>query len=307
MPRTYVINNKYIGLEINSNMISNKSNPSYEVVSRSKDPEVSKNDLFVMMEPLSLNDKDDKYEFKYEGIISSVGQTIQLPTSIKDQIENENRKARNEPPLSPEYSRKIELEIIKALPGHNYFDDYAYSLLTVRNYNKPIIHFQQKHRIIDHNDFESITNGWVYIARTAFGKIVNALPRPNRLEFTLYVMNRFKTNDLRGLPYTELLEFLFDYIEKHLHSQGKLLVASDNIIQNELSNTGIPHQEVGFIDEELNKSNLLYIQAGYFRTLFETDQKYNLLNTLNSGIRNSPQETRFDKLFKKRLWPLHLN
>jgi hypothetical protein len=80
MPRTYVINNKYIGLEINSNMIAKKSHPSYEVVSRSKDPEVSKNDLFVMMEPLSLNDKDDKYEFKYEGIISSVGQTIQLPT-----------------------------------------------------------------------------------------------------------------------------------------------------------------------------------------------------------------------------------
>ena len=190
-------------------------------------------------------------------------------------------------------------------PNHS-LDRLSFSLVSIDNYNKPISHFQQQIRNIDFEDYETIKAGWVFLARTAFAKIANALPKRNRFEFWLRMDKEYKIQQDKPLDYVKLFELLYDYIDARIFSRGRLLIASDDMLRAnwpELSENALT--EIGFSDEAGNRDSIR-VQADRFRTLFE-EGKPELLKQLNDEVmRNVASETRFINLFKNKPLPLIL-
>lgn len=302
MPRNFVLNDKYIESGFNKPLVE-KTSVKFDLISRRKATELSEDDNFILLHETQKED----FEFQFDGIITNVGKAIELPISEKDQLENEKRRNRKQDPLPREYKREIDLYIQEKLQGINKFNDYVYSLLTIENYKKPITHFEQKNRLINNQDYETIKNGWIYISRTAFGKIINSLPYSNRLEFTLFVMKEFNQTTFTKLDYNKLLIFLFEYIDTHILSQGILITESFKLLEN-LNDPNIPLNDIGFIlDSTSSNSDSLKTQSDYFNVLFDFEKQVKMIDTIKQDIISNAQEERFQKLFQKRTWPLYLN
>lgn len=204
------------------------------------------------------------------------------------------------------YNHYFDFEVKAILNKNNKLSELEYSLPVVENYHKPEVHFQSQYRTLPKNDFDTIVNGWVYATRTVFGKLVNALPRQNKLEFMIEAMDHFSTIDFKDTSLIDGLDFLYRYIEHRILSRGKLLVATDGIIKNELKDL-LPPNDVGFIDPETNSIQNISNQADIFKNLFKLEKEKSLKSSLEDTLKkNRELEARFQKLFIRRAWPVDL-
>lgn len=299
MPRNFIINNKNIDIHYKANNIA-----TYEVISHEQEIDLAAKDKFVLLE----NKNDESPEFTKQGIIENITNPVLVPLT-RDIIEKNKQLAlNNKPPLPREYLRTVKIKIDQTLTGNNLFEDYIYSLLVIHNYADPLIHVKQKSKLITPFDFETITQGKIYVSRTAFGKLVNALPIDNKFEFTLYAMKEFKTTTFRKIDYLSLLAFLINYIEVHILSVGNLLLETNTIIENDLVSSGMPIDEIGFIDEETGQSNLINEQAKRFKKLFDLEKQIAFFAKIkDNATQNKDIEKEFEKTFHNRPWPLNLN
>ncbi|MGI4751266.1 MAG: hypothetical protein ACRYFB_11580 [Janthinobacterium lividum] len=112
--------------------------------------------------------------------------------------------------------------INKTLEVNNSLNDLKYSLKAVDNFGKHQKYFEQQFRQLIDTDFKTITNGYIYTARTVFGKLVNSIPRQNKLEFMLNAMEKFKTIDFTKIPLLEGIDFLINYLNRRILSWGKV-------------------------------------------------------------------------------------
>jgi hypothetical protein len=297
--RHFIINDRNI-------ILNNKGNnkAEFEIISAEKGIDLAVKDKYVLLN----NKPDETSKFTSDGEIEAITSAKEVPLTNEELEKNKQLRLERKPLLPKKYSRFITLNIQEILEGNNYFDDYVYSLLSVTDFSKPLVHFKQKTRIISATDFDTIVESKVYVARTAFGKLVNSLPKENKFEFSLYVMKRFNTTNFKKINYVDLLDFLMDYIEKHVLSMGDLLVETNGMIKNQLLDTGINYQEVGFIDEESQKFNLLNVQAERFSVLFSLENEIELIKRIRENIKmNGETENKFEELFKNHQWPLNLN
>ncbi len=209
------INTKYVTINpIPSNVaVNRRQKRSFFISSAVNELSIRNDDKLIIAAPIY---KDLK--FTEEAVVTKTGDVRIIKPSLKE-VE-ENNKA-SKPPLKEKYEHPFELEIIKQLSENNTLNDLEYSLQSVYSYHKPIVHFQQQFRALNKNDFETIVNGWVYSARTVFGKLANAMPRQNKLELMLQAMDKFNTVDFAKISLLEGLNFLYDYIDRRILSRGR--------------------------------------------------------------------------------------
>lgn len=213
---------------------------------------------------------------------------------------------RGGPPPRKTYRHSFEISINEKLEQNNLLSELEYSLKEVYRYNNPSVHFHTQYRDLMEEDYDTIIQGWIYTIRTVFGKLVNSIPRQNKLEFMLQAMNEFSTIDFAEVPLKEGLDFLHNYIEKRILNRGRLLVETNRIVKEKLNDLLIPH-EVGFINPETKRHNNLNTQAEYFEKLFSLERKHDLKKYVQNTIsENSQLESRFDKIFKNATWPIDL-
>ena len=226
-----------------------------------------------------------------------------MPPSIEEIAKSAEARR---PRPADSYHHYFSYLIDKQLNQNNTLTDLEYSLESVNNFSEPIRHFQTQYRKLIEDDFETIVNGWIYATRTVFGKLVNSIPRQNKLEFMLQAIDRFDTIEFKSVPLLDGLDFLNEFIETRILSRGKLLVATNRLISKKLNDL-FDKDEVGFIDPMTEKSNRIAPQAAIFEQLLALENDVNLKTNLNKAIHaNEDLESRFEKQFSKKSWPIDL-
>jgi hypothetical protein len=272
-----VINTKYVDfISANQQNYSTKGFEGTFFIRSSMDQIGIKEDDEVIVASLI----EDDLSFVSEGIITKVKQIDKINPS--SQLISQ-KKEEGLPAPKEYYHHNFKIQITKGLKNNNLLSDLEYSIKSVYRFNKPIIHFQQQFRDLSKQDYDTIVHGWIYTARTTFGKLVNAIPRQNKLEFMLQAMDHFSTVDFIHISLNDGLNFLYDYIDRRILSRGRLLVETNTLIKNHLSNI-VPTNEIGFVNPKTEKSDSLSAQAEVFENLFELDAKSDLRHEIKKGI-----------------------
>lgn len=286
------VNTKYVTIspKVNYGKIGEKG--TFYVISTMTDLSIDQDTSLVIVE----ENKSD-FTFTKKGVISSKGEIIPFIGSSK-KSSSQNISS---------YKHLFDYEIEGFLTKNNKLSDLEYSLKSVYRYNSPEVHFHAQIRKLETEDYDTITNGWIYTIRTLFGKLVNALPRQNKLEFMLQCMDRFRTIDFKEVSLFQGYEFLNSYIERRIHSKGRLLVEIDEMLRTNLGNI-LPQNEIGFINTDNQVGNNISIQANMFKDLFTADLK---LKSTNEQLRRyqlakDTVEKRFEKIFESESWPIDL-
>ncbi len=236
-------------------------------------------------------------KFQSYGKIDAVAKNGQIP------------HRHSEKDLKPKNSFTVSGEITNKLTKTNSITDLSYSLLRINSYIKPQNHFKHQLTTVNKNDYETIVKGLIYISRTAFGKIVNSLPHPYKLEFKLLAIQEFKKDELINVEYIKLLDFLHKYLDNKILSKGRILIETDKLIKKKLSDI-IPVSDIGFYGKN-KEGKIVYDsideQARIFRELFDIDANNEIINEIKKAIKENKEiENRFNKLFKRKPLPLYL-
>jgi hypothetical protein len=194
----------------------------------------------------------------------------------------------------------------KDLETRNRLSDLAFSLVTVKQYANPFKHFSRSHQVIPPEDFETISKGLIYFARTAFGKIANALPYENRLELRLIILDRYPSDFDAKNNYPVLLEILSEYIERRILSRGKQLVAINQKAQ-EIFRDDAFVKKIAFGNENSIEVDFVYEHAKKFEWLFKNGKPEILTRIIQEVKVGSENESRFIRLFRNRAIPLNLD
>ena len=298
--KSIAINTKYVQFPlVEGKTVANEGfKGSFFIKSEMEDIGVREEMSVIVARP-----EGEDLKFESEGIIDRV-KNIETIRPSREKIDK--AKAEGRPLPKNEYHHYFDISILKALKLTNLLSDLEYSLKFVDRFNKPIVHFQQQVRELNEKDFETIINGYIYTARTAFGKLINSIPRENKLEFMLQAMNRFDTIDFRKVPLEDGLSFLQQYIGLRILNRGRLLVETNNLIKQNLGDLVKP-DEIGFRHPDTGKENLLSEQASVFVKIFELEKKSDFKTAVNKAIgENSELEIRFKKMFERETWPIDL-
>jgi len=295
------INTQYVDiLPINNQSFSQKGfEGSFAINSALDQLLIKENDEIIIASPFQ---KD--LIFISEGIIAKVNSINPIPPT---QELITKRKLDGLPPPKETFSHNFKIKITKELETNNLLSDLEYSIKSVYRFNNPIVHFQQQFRSLSKQDYDTIVHGWVYAARTTFGKLINAIPRQNKLEFMLQAMDHFSTVDFRDIALDEGVVFLYNYIDRRILSRGRLLVATNKLIKDHLSDI-IPSEEIGFFNPKTKQTNNLNLQASAFEDLFQLENKSNIIKFIKKSISEDSQlEQRFLQIFKNETWPIDLS
>lgn len=286
------INTQYVPLTSNNEVpqMTKGHKSQFYISSLLEDLNIRQNDLVIITTPISKND----LMFECEGYITKVLQT---------------KKVNNSKPLKKnkdKYEHYFSLEISKVLKRNNLLSDLEYSLKSIYRFNNPLVHFQQQFRELPKQDYDTIINGFVYYSRTAFGKLINSIPRQNKLEFMLQAMDNFSTVDFKNISLYEGLEFLYNYIDRRILSRGKILIETNNMLKDHLGDI-LPQQEVGFYNPQNSKTDNLSKQSDIFERLFKLQKESDVRRLIKKSISEDFHlEERFMQIFKQQTWPIDL-
>jgi hypothetical protein len=187
-----------------------------------------------------------------------------------------------------------------------------YSLTLVRNLAKPNLHFRQGYRRLPLDDYETIISGEVFVSRSCFFELLEALPQPTKTAFQFEEILR--ADSLHpDTGFAERLKRLETFITSRVLSIGNDIMKLDETIEqcNFKSEDGLQIEHV--ICEEPDDANSLAAtndniakQAELFRLLREavnqargTQTGENLAPPVSAlGIAEValPSEARFERM-----------
>ena len=203
-----------------------------------------------------------------------------------------------------------EIDFVETTNFHNYvfLDDYTYSLLKIyKRYLNPVKHFSNTVTDLPKVDFDTLDNERVFVDRTLFGRLINALPYENRLQFLLYSIDYFQEPDLTKVPFSEAFPLLKDFVESGIIKMGKYMIKAQELIRD---NQDVFKGNLDFIFIDNNDrryqtyNDSLNEQAELFKSLFETSDNFNLMFSRDEV--NGENEL-FNSIFNRRAWPVDLN
>jgi hypothetical protein len=284
-----------------------------------------KHDLCLLMDDINKDDKEEdnqQFRFLQQGKVAGVDERILKQLTPAEAQAIAVRKVAGEN-VAPDYIYGVTVELNTTQRQPILLDDIALSLTAVYRYTSPEIHFQQQVRKLTKADFDTIADRLVYVARTAFGKIANALPRDNKLEFILLAIDNWNTINFKEIKFSDALDFLIRYIKENIISQGEFLVETDNMLRENFqdileidSENILDINQIGLVEQDTVSEtgrkraaipNYVSFQAALFRELIKADKESNFLQTIKAGIaENRLVEERFHKLFKNKAWPIDL-
>jgi|GEM_PF-2861557 len=195
---------------------------------------------------------------------------------------------------------------IKELKPLHSISDFAYSLPRIyKHFTNPYRHFIRSYGHLRSIEFDYIINNDFFIARTACGKLINALHTDHKAEFIkLLAKENDQIIDNNSLDYYNVLSLLTKYIEKNILSHASMIISSNEI----LSKLNFP--DLGFIDPEIEQKNsrpdLISVQADLIK---KSEQKLerNLGFISKSVIDLQQNEKIKNKIFNDYWFPRILN
>lgn len=191
--------------------------------------------------------------------------------------------------------RRIEYEAL--------LDNYIYSILRIKDFNNPEKYFKNPFGKLENAEYRAIKDGFFFIARTKFGKYVNALPKQHKLAFIKYFIEvnpdlYFNNNK----NFNEALKILETYIELFItqpvrYMKEGYIMLSKLISEEELNNIGFSNNK--------NDIDYLKVQNLHF-------EKYiNLIDNQSQEDKEDYEsidlQNDFQKLFNRTTWPIILN
>jgi hypothetical protein len=192
-----------------------------------------------------------------------------------------------------------------------YLEDYAFSLLKVRRYAESWRHFTRSYVSLEIFDFETIVEGWIFWARTAFGTFVNALPTVKLFEYLRLAAEDQPALVIRGGDMASAWRLLKIFIEDEYVAPASLFHAAAKVLRelgDELQVTALV-EEFGVSDQG-QRTDLLVEQADRFDTFVDSLQESkngSLLREFDEAVeRDGETESRFEKRFAEVQWPLYV-
>jgi hypothetical protein len=105
-----------------------------------------------------------------------------------------------------------------------------YSLTLVRNLAKPNLHFRQGYRRLPFDDYETLISGEVFVSRSCFFELLEALPQPTKTAFQIEEILR--ADSLRSdTGFAERLKRLETFITSRVLSIGDVITELDETIK----------------------------------------------------------------------------
>lgn len=204
----------------------------------------------------------------------------------------------------------VEYEELNSEDKDDYLlSTFAYSIPALAHYSNPSTFFG-KYKNIDPEDFLNIISKNIFVSRTIFAKIINALPFENKIELSILLRQKFKS-EYRFIPdYKEALNMLYEFINEDLYSNGRLIVSAYDTIEK-LDIINLRLKDIGFAnEEELNaeyqRFDNLKNQYNRFKELFEFDEKNDFWNKIFDKIKNnSTSESNYNYRFRNIRWPIN--
>jgi hypothetical protein len=163
----------------------------------------------------------------------------------------------------------------------------AYSLRLVKNLERPLLHFRRGYRTLSVADFDTLLKGEVFVSRTAYYQLLNALPHHTRRTYLTEQESQMARST--DSSFNGRLESLWEFVTERVLMAGVLL----KMIDRDLSTLGLnqSYRHV-FIDEGIGRKDFLDIQLASFVQL-EKSLKTELRPQL--GFSNSVQQATPDQ------------
>lgn len=211
----------------------------------------------------------------------------------------------------PEKEDQIELKTYRfhlltefKLKENNHLSDLVYSLTNVFNYKYPHLHFNRIYTSIDEINFKSITEGRLFLSRTAFGTLINSLPEYHVKTFVEKLIDKGLSNFFIYRDYQSAFKELRTYIKSEIEKRGEMLIASEEMLRENFSDQ-VNITKIGFGDNNSSKIDLLSEQVKKFKELFAIEKEFEMWESIQSEIReNSENENYFNENFSKIDWPI---
>lgn len=200
---------------------------------------------------------------------------------------------------------EIEIQIQGILNEITQLQDFVYSLKKVYRYLKPQNHFNRSYTYLQKEDYYTIINGRIFIARTVFGKILNALPPEHVQNIVIRLMETQGISFFKIRDYRVALQELQKYVIEEIENRGNFLIQSEELIRDHLGEL-VSIREIGFIDEEGDeKQDYLTEQTELFRNLFSTIKEYDLWSEISREIEAQYEvQENFNESFYNIEWPI---
>jgi hypothetical protein len=210
-------------------------------------------------------------------------------------------------PQKTKYHYRIISDSFESYKKYNELDDYAYSLQRIFRYQNPERQFRRTFTALETEDVVTLEKEWIFISRTILGRLINALPRLNKLEFVSQAILEFNTDDLRKVSYTKGLRFLKDYIEEEILAKGRYLTSTRDLLENTLKQV-VGKEDLGFLLEN-EKTESIATQALLFDRVFALESTFKTLETnlVRAQEMNVNSELHFARVFRGNRWPIDLN
>jgi len=298
-----------------SNWAESKHDGEFIVRSHTTDLTLKKDDRFAsFIEEPKADYNSEKIIMANTGIFQKVESTPTQPTNQEAAV-NESRKRRGLTQFNY-YLHNIKFTEGEPFTKFKFLDDYTYSLIKIyKRYLKPTRHFSRNITTLDKVDYETLQKERIFFERTLFGKLINALPYQNRLQFLLFSIDKFGKADLRDVKISDAFPLLKDFVGSGVISLGKTLINSNRLIQG-MSDLFGDNADIGFADEsELKKRkgknitriDFLTPQVELFEELFSISDSFEDLFSQKELKTGTKDKELFNKLFRKRFWPVDLN
>lgn len=294
---------------------NSKHDGSFIVRSHTNNLNLREDDLFAsFIEEPRATYNSEKIIMANTGIFKKVDSTPTSPTRHEAAI-NESRKKRGLIQFNY-FLHNIKFTEGEPFKKYKFLDDYGYSLIKIyKRYLKPSRHFSRNITTLDKVDFETLKKERIFYDRTLFGKLINAIPYQNRLQFLLFSIEKFGKADLRDVPLSDAFPYLKEFVGSGVIKLGEILINSKKLI-TEMSQIFGDDIDVGFAKEEdikrvksksAHKIDHINPQVELFEELFSISTDFEELFSKKELKTSRADKELFNKLFRKRFWPVDLN
>jgi len=200
------------------------------------------------------------------------------------------------------------LSNLRVLTDSSLLSELTYSLQKIYNFRQPRRHFLRKYLSLSQYDFDSITSGSIYWARTAFGIYINMLGRQQLEHFIQETAASSPEVFIHQWDFGLAWKVLRQFIEVQYIAAAELLrfvhARADQISGSDIPN--LNYMELGVSTEDGENDSLYEQEVLLSKFLAATrPEEGDLLERLSHRIaEESASQEAFQEAFRYTSWPL---
>lgn len=205
----------------------------------------------------------------------------------------------------------VHVSLSETFEDSRHLEDYTFSLLKVRRFDRPWRHFTWSYVSLDVFDFETLVRGSIFWARTAFGTFANALPNVKLFEYLQLAAEEQPTRVIKGGDMASAWRLLKDFIEDEYVAPADLFRESAESLLGLGQTLELPTFAEQFgVSDDGRSPDTLVAQSQRFDAFIESLQDASdgpVLRQFDGRLDHDGQsEARFEKRFAEVQWPLNV-